>query len=42
MTVALPTSVPIDKKYQKEFDEKSLDYMAKIEMLNRNLVAAKD
>jgi murein DD-endopeptidase MepM/ murein hydrolase activator NlpD len=42
MTVALPTSVPIDKKYQKEFDEKSLDYMAKIEMLNRSLVAAKD
>jgi murein DD-endopeptidase MepM/ murein hydrolase activator NlpD len=42
MTVTLPTSVPIEAKYQKEFDEKSLDYMAKIEMLNRSLVAAKD
>ena len=42
MAVALPTSVPIDRKYQKEFDEKSLDYMAKIEMLNRSLVAAND
>jgi len=42
MTVALPTSVPIDDLYKKEFDEKSLDFMAKIEMLNRNQVATKD
>jgi murein DD-endopeptidase MepM/ murein hydrolase activator NlpD len=42
MAVALPTSIPIDAKYKKEFDALSLDYMAKIEMLNRSQVAAKD
>ena len=42
MTVALPTIIPIDAKYKKEFDAISLDYMAKIEMLNRSQVAAKD
>ena len=42
MTVALPTIIPIDAKYKKAFDAMSLDYMAKIEMLNRSQVAAKD
>ena len=42
LTVALPTSIPIDGKYKKEFDAKSLDYMAQIEILNRSQVAAKD
>ena len=42
MTVALPTIIPIDAKYKKEFDAMSLEYMAKIEMLNRSQVAAKD
>jgi murein DD-endopeptidase MepM/ murein hydrolase activator NlpD len=42
MTVALPTSVPIDAKYKNAFDALSLDYMAKIAMLNRSQVATKD
>ena len=42
LTVALPTSIPIDGKYKKEFDAISLDYMAQIEILNRSQVAAKD
>lgn len=42
LTVALPTNIPIDSKFEKAFDAVSLDYMAKIEMLNRSLVAAKD
>ena len=42
LTVALPMSIPIDAKYQQAFDAMSLDYMAKIEMLNRSQVAAKD
>ena len=42
LTVALPTSIPIDANYKKEFDMKSLDYMAQIGMLNRSLAAAKD
>ncbi len=42
LTVALPTVIPIDTKYQQAFDKMSLDYMAKIEMLNRSQVAAKD
>ena len=42
LTVALPTSVPIDGKYKKEFDALSLDYMAQMAILNRSLVAAKD
>ena len=42
LTVALPMSIPIDAKYQKAFDENSLDYMAQIEMLNRSQAAAKD
>ena len=42
LTVALPMSIPIDAKYQKAFDEISLDYMAQIEMLNRSQAAAKD
>ena len=42
LTVALATVIPIDAKYQKAFDDMSLDYMAKIEILNRSRVAAKD
>ena len=42
LSVALPISIPIDAKYQKAFDENSLDYMAQIEMLNRSQAAAKD
>lgn len=42
LTVALPTSVPIDGKYKREFDVISLDYMAQIAILNRSQVAAKD
>ncbi len=42
MTVALPTSIPIDAKYKNAFDALSLDYMAKIEMLNHSQVATKD
>ena len=41
MSVALPTIIPIDTKYKKEFDAMSLDYMAKIEMLNRSQDSAK-
>jgi len=42
MKVELPKSLPIDKKYQAEFDEVSLDYMAKLGMLNiRNNVATR-
>ena len=42
LTVALPTSVPIDGKYKKEFDALSLNYMAQMAILNRSLVVAKD
>ncbi len=42
LTVALPTSIPIEAKYQQAFDAMSLDYMAQIEILNRSHVAAKD
>ena len=42
MTVALPTSVPIDGKYKKEFAALSLDLMAQIEILGRSQVAAKE
>ena len=42
LTVALATVIPIDAKYQKAFDDMSLDYMAKIEILKRSRVAAKD
>ncbi|MEE9330892.1 MAG: M23 family metallopeptidase [Methylophilaceae bacterium] len=40
MTVPLPTSIPLEAKYKKEFQEKTTKYMAKIEMLNRNLLIA--
>lgn len=40
MTVPLPTSVPLEAKYQKAFDVQALDYLAKLEMLNRNLITA--
>ena len=42
LTVALPTSVPIDANFKKEFDAKSLNYMAQIEMLNRSQMATRD
>ena len=42
LTVALPASVPIDANYKKEFDAKSLKYMAQIEMLNRSHMATRD
>ncbi len=42
LTVALPTSIPIDANYKKQFDAISLDYMAQIEMLNRSHMATRD
>lgn len=42
LTVALPTGVPIEAKYKKEFDTKSTNYMAQIEMLNRSYMATRD
>lgn len=42
MTVALPTSVPIDGKYKKEFDALSLDLMARIGMLDYSRMASKE
>ena len=42
LTVALPTSIPINASYKKEFDAKSLNYMAQIEMLNRSHMATRD
>lgn len=40
MKVELPTSVPLEAKYRKEFDSQAIDYLAKIEMLNRKLIAS--
>ncbi len=40
MKVELPTSVPLDKKYKKEFDAKTLEYMAKIKMINNHIMTA--
>ncbi|MFW5432320.1 MAG: OapA family protein [Methylophilaceae bacterium] len=40
MTVELPTSIPLDAKYKEEFKAKTLQYMAKIEMLNRSFMTA--
>ena len=42
LTVALPTSIPVDAVQEKAFDAITLDYMAQIEMLNRSQVAGKD
>jgi murein DD-endopeptidase MepM/ murein hydrolase activator NlpD len=42
LTVALPTSVPIDARYKEEFAAKSSNYMAQIQMLNRSYMAARD
>lgn len=42
LTVALPNSVPIEAKYKKEFDAKSLNHMAQIEMLNRSYMATRE
>lgn len=40
MTVPLPTSVPLEAKYRREFDAQAIEYLAKIEMLNRHLIAS--
>lgn len=42
LTVALPASVPIHAHYKEEFDALTLNYMAKIEMLNRSYMASRD
>lgn len=42
MTVTLPTSVPIEGKFKKEFDSHSTNLMAQIAMLNRSKVATID
>lgn len=43
MTVALPTSIPIDAQYKAAFDKLSQGYMVQIEMINlRNQIASKD
>jgi murein DD-endopeptidase MepM/ murein hydrolase activator NlpD len=42
LTVALPTSVPIDAKYREEFNARSLNYIAQIQMLNRSYMATRD
>jgi murein DD-endopeptidase MepM/ murein hydrolase activator NlpD len=42
LSVALPTSIPIEAKYQAKFDKMSLDFMAQIEMLNRSQMATND
>lgn len=42
LTVALPTSVPIEEKDRPIFNALRLDYMAQIEMLNRSQMATRD
>lgn len=43
MTVALPTSIPIDEQYKSAFNKLSQDYMAQIEMINmRKQIASRD
>jgi len=43
MTVALPTSIPIEAQYKAAFDNLSKDYMAQIEMINmRKQIASRD
>lgn len=43
MTVALPTSIPIEAQYKPAFDKLSKDYMAQIEMINmRKQIASRD
>lgn len=42
LTVPLPTSIPIDAQYKKQFDDISLNFMAQIEMLNRSTVASRE
>ena len=42
LTVALPTSIPIEANFKTKFDAFSTDYMSKIALLNRSLVAARD
>jgi murein DD-endopeptidase MepM/ murein hydrolase activator NlpD len=42
LTVALPTSTPLDATLKKQFDAKSLDYMAQIKMLDRSQMATRD
>lgn len=40
MKVALPTSIPLDEKYKKEFNAKAGKYMAKIKMINSHIMTA--
>jgi len=40
MKVELPTSVPLDKQYEKEFGEKTINFMAKIKMINNHIMTA--
>lgn len=40
MTVALPTSIPINPKYKQDFETVSKALMAKIEMINHTLMLA--
>jgi murein DD-endopeptidase MepM/ murein hydrolase activator NlpD len=42
LSVALPTSIPIDEKDRPIFNALRLDYMAQIEMLNRSQMATRD
>ncbi len=41
LKVALPTRIPIDERYKKEFAALSSDYMAQIHMLNRRHIVAR-
>jgi murein DD-endopeptidase MepM/ murein hydrolase activator NlpD len=43
MTVALPTSIPIDSQYKEAFEKQAKNYIAQLDMINtRNQVASKD
>lgn len=42
LSVALPTSIPIDDQYKKEFDAFSLDMQTQIQMLKNSRMATKD
>ena len=42
MKVPLPTGVPLEAKYELAFTEKMITYLAKIEMLNRRMIATRE
>lgn len=42
MKVPLPTGVPLASKYEPAFTEKMITYLAKIEMLNRRMIATRE